>query len=149
MERSITRVKIIIVLPLPIAKCWMLVFNHFKYKKLNLLDRERILPKTKKWPCETTYQKFHPIILILGILSFPSTFWIGSRVSTMIPFVHSKLVQKLAFIDFRWAFQAMSSYHNGLKSISRTQDQEQGCKLANVSWRQRYDPSRLDPLPCP
>jgi len=28
------------------------------------------LLETKKWPCEATYQKFHPKILILGIFRF-------------------------------------------------------------------------------
>jgi hypothetical protein len=47
------------------------------------------LPKTKRSPCEITYQKFHPRIHVLEILLFPSTHWIGSRVSTMTASAHS------------------------------------------------------------
>jgi hypothetical protein len=47
------------------------------------------LPKTKKFPCEATYQNFHSRIHVLEILLFPSTHHIGSRVSTKIPSIHS------------------------------------------------------------
>jgi hypothetical protein len=42
------------------------------------------LLKTRKLPYEATYQKFHPKILVLGIMLFPSTNQIGSKVSTKI-----------------------------------------------------------------
>jgi hypothetical protein len=53
--------------------------------------------KIKKSPFEATYQKFHPKILVLGILLLPPTHQIGSRVSTKIH-VHSWPMQKLAFV---------------------------------------------------
>ncbi len=59
------------------------------------------LLKTKKWPCEATYQKFHLKILVLGISLLPSTLWIGSRVSTKTPSTHLRPMQKLAFVVSR------------------------------------------------
>jgi hypothetical protein len=50
------------------------------------------LPKTKKWPCEVTYQKFHSRILVLGISLLPSALWIGSTISTKIPSAHLRLI---------------------------------------------------------
>jgi len=50
------------------------------------------LPEIRKWPCEATYQKFHPRILVLGISLLLSTLRIGSKVSTKTPSAHLKLV---------------------------------------------------------
>jgi len=56
------------------------------------------LPDTKKLPCGATYQKFHPRILVLGISLLPLAHQIGSKVSTKIPSIHLKPMQKLTFI---------------------------------------------------
>jgi len=58
------------------------------------------LIETRKWPCEATYQKFHPRILVLGVSLLPSTFWIGFRVSTKIPSSHLRPMQKITFVAF-------------------------------------------------
>jgi hypothetical protein len=60
-------------------------FQSFQIQKLESLKSEKDFLETKKWPCEATYQKFHSRILVLGILPLPSTFQIGSRVSTKTP----------------------------------------------------------------
>ncbi len=75
---------------------------HSSCKKVNVsfqslqiqesFESEKDFHETKKWPCEAIDRKFHPKILVLGILPLPSTLHISSKVSTNTHFAHSKPV---------------------------------------------------------
>jgi len=80
------------------------------------------------------------------VVSFNTPYWFQSFNQNTCSFV---TYVEASICSFLVSISALSSYHNRPKFVSRTQDQDQGCKLANVSWRRRYDPFKLDPLPCP
>jgi len=89
MERSVIVVKY--SFSASTSNCNMLNVNLqlFQRQKVSELRMGKHLPKTKKLPCETTFQKFHLRIYVLEILLFPSKHRISSRISTKIPFAHS------------------------------------------------------------